>query len=278
MSACQPPSTSPMRQRSSTLDVVEEDDVRPLAGQRVHRLHLDARLIERQEEHRRAGVLRGFALRAGEEEDVVGHVGVRREHLLPVDDPPVAVPASSGAHTGDVGPDLGLGHAEGDGDLAPQEPGQDLGLQLVGADRADDAGHHLRRADGDDRRLGLRQLVVDGRGPRRGRAAVVRRRAPRPDRPTLARPAGGRRSASCETPLRYTCSSSSGGSSRSRNARTSSRKATGASRRGRSPRSGLSGSAVAGPGRAAVGVARLAPHPGPAPRPPVVELRRRTRA
>ena len=130
-------------------------------------------------------------LRAGEEEDVVGDVGVRREHLLPVDDPPVAVPASAGAHAGDVGPDLRLGHPEGDGDLAPQEPGQDLGLELVGADRADDAGHHLGRADGDDRRLGLRQLVVDDvdlEGVERWRSVLP---VPGRHRPTVARPAGG---------------------------------------------------------------------------------------
>ena len=97
MSACQPPSTSPMRQRSSTTHVVEEDDVRALARQRVHRLDLDTRLVELHEEHREPRVLRDVRVGAGEEEDVVGDVGVGREHLLTVHHPPVAVARGPGA-------------------------------------------------------------------------------------------------------------------------------------------------------------------------------------
>ena len=49
------------------------------------------------EEHREAPVLGHVRVGAGQEEHVVGDVGVRREHLLAVDDPPVAVAPGAGA-------------------------------------------------------------------------------------------------------------------------------------------------------------------------------------
>jgi hypothetical protein len=90
-------------------------------GQRVHGLDLDARVVERHDEGRQAGVLRCAGIGAGEEEDVVAEVGIGREHLLPVDDPPVTVAPLPCLHSRDVRPGLRLGHAQRDHGLAPQD-------------------------------------------------------------------------------------------------------------------------------------------------------------
>ena len=89
----QPASTSPTRHESGHAHVGVEGDVGAFTAERVHRCDLDAGRVHRHEEHREALVLRLLGIGAGQQEDVVRLVRHRREHLLPVDHPLVAVRA-----------------------------------------------------------------------------------------------------------------------------------------------------------------------------------------
>ena len=60
-------------------------------------------LLHRHEEVADALVLRRVGVGAGEQEDVVGVLGLRGPHLLPVDDPLVAVEHGGGLEAGEVG-------------------------------------------------------------------------------------------------------------------------------------------------------------------------------
>ncbi len=80
---------------------VGEEDLVEL-GRPVHlfdRPHLHPGLLHRDEEVGDPGVLRRVGVGAGQQEDVVGVVRLGRPHLLPVDDPLVAVELGPGLET-----------------------------------------------------------------------------------------------------------------------------------------------------------------------------------
>jgi hypothetical protein len=100
---------------------------------------------------------------AGEEDAVVGVVGPRGPHLLPVDHVLVAVPASDGPQRRQVAPRLGLTEELAPDLLAGQQGREEPSPLLVGAageDRgAGPPGADLVLGAGD---AGGGQLVVDG--------------------------------------------------------------------------------------------------------------------
>jgi hypothetical protein len=95
--------------------------------------HLDAVLAHRHEEIRDSGVLRRKGVRAGEQEDVVGELGLRGPDLLAVDDPLVAVEHRARLQTGEVGAAVGLAETLAPSGLAAQDLGEELLLLLLGA-------------------------------------------------------------------------------------------------------------------------------------------------
>ena len=126
------------------------------------RPHLDAGLLHRHEQVRDARVLRRVRVGAGEQEDVVGVLGLGGPDLLAVDDPLVAVEHGLGLRAT-------RGRSPASGSLKPwhqaisplQDLGQEVLLLLLGAPLQD------RRADervaeevGPQRRAGLGELLV----------------------------------------------------------------------------------------------------------------------
>ena len=77
--------------------------------------HLDTGLLHRDEQVRDAGVLGRVGVGAGQQEDVVGVLGLGGPHLLAVDDPLVAVELGPGLQAGQVRSGVGLAEA-----LAPR--------------------------------------------------------------------------------------------------------------------------------------------------------------
>ena len=92
-------------------------------------------------------MLGGIGVGAHGQPDVVGHVGAAGEDLGPVDHVLVAVAHGPGAQRRQVGARLGLGVADGEVDVAGQDPGQEVLLLLLGA-----VAHDGRpdRVDGDE--------------------------------------------------------------------------------------------------------------------------------
>ncbi len=99
-------------------DVAVVDDVRPVAVDGADALDLDARRVERHQEHGEALVFRRIGIGVGDEEDVLTVVRAGGEHLGAVDDPGVAVAHRAGLAGRDVGAALGLGVAEAQPHLA----------------------------------------------------------------------------------------------------------------------------------------------------------------
>ena len=109
----------------------------------LNRPHLDPGLLHRDEEVGDAGVLRRVGVGAGQQEDVVGVVGLGRPHLLPVDHPLVPVELGPRLEAGQVRAGVGLAEALAPRDLALQDAGDEL---LASAPRCPTAGSWGRRA------------------------------------------------------------------------------------------------------------------------------------
>ena len=105
-------------------------------------------------------------------------MGQRREHLLAIDHPLVAVAPGTRLRGGDVGAGVGLAVAETDEDLAAVDPRHHLGPLGVGAHELERARHEHRRAGPVHRGAGARQLVDDHRV-----AALARAASPSPPTP-----------------------------------------------------------------------------------------------
>ena len=81
----------------------------------LERADVDAGLVDVEHEVGDALVLRDVGIGAGQEHADVGDLRARRPHLLPVDDPLVAVTHRRGGEAGEVGPGAGLAE-----ELAPR--------------------------------------------------------------------------------------------------------------------------------------------------------------
>ena len=94
---------------------------------------LDAGLLHGHEEVGDAGVLVDVGVGAGQEEDVVGELGLGGPDLLAGDDPLVAVGHGPGLERGQVAAGVGLGEPLAPRDGAVQDPGDELPLLLLRA-------------------------------------------------------------------------------------------------------------------------------------------------
>src|SRR4051812_20379748 len=120
----------------SSPGAVEEDLVElRRAGDLHDRPDVDAGLLHRHEQVGQPGMLRGFRVAAGQHEAPVGDVRQRCPHLLPGDDPLVAVAHCRSAYAGQVGPGTRLGVALAPQLLAGEDAGQEPLTLLVGAAR-----------------------------------------------------------------------------------------------------------------------------------------------
>ena len=132
----------------------------------------DAGGVHVADEHGDAAVLRDVAVGAGDEQPVVGVVRARRPHLLPVDDPLVAVALGARLQAGDVGPGARLREQLAPHRVGAQQRREVLTPLLVGAvleqrGRADaDAHHELARRHLVAVRLLVEHLLVLGVEPR----------------------------------------------------------------------------------------------------------------
>ena len=125
----------------------------------------------------------------------VGGVAVGRPDLLPVDDIVAALlvphPYGAGLEGGQVGAGVRFAVADGEVDLAGEDPGQEVGLLFVGAEL------HDRRADGVQRHQrqrhpGLGRLVEEDELFRRGHTAPAELLGPADAEPAVrAQPADG---------------------------------------------------------------------------------------
>ena len=140
-----------------------EGRVGALAAHGVDGVDLDPRRVERDQEHGEAAMLRDVGIRAREQEHVCGLVRQRGEHLLPVDDPVVAVAHRPRLRRRDVGAGVGLGVPEGEDDLAGKEGREERLLLLLGADGADGAAHDDRLPEPIGGDTGEAQLVAHRR-------------------------------------------------------------------------------------------------------------------
>ena len=128
--------------------------------------HLDAGLLHRHEQVRDARVLRRVGVGAGEQEAVVGELGLGGPHLLAVDHPLVAVEHGRGLERREVGAGVGLAEALAPADRA--RAGSAAGTP-ASAPRCPTAGSWARRA--------CRRRSRPAAAPWPGRTP---RRAPRP--------------------------------------------------------------------------------------------------
>ena len=127
---------------------VRQDDRRPGV----------ARILGVDDEDRDALVFRRIRVGAARQPDVVGVVGARGPHLLPVDDELVTMTDRCGAQRGQVGAGLRLGVTDGEMDVTGEDPGQKLLLLLVGAVHLQRGSHGLQR-DQRQRHVGAVGLV-----------------------------------------------------------------------------------------------------------------------
>ena len=149
-----------------------------LAGDLAQRAHLDGVLLHVHEEVAEPLVLGRVGVGARHEHAPLGVVGQRRPHLLPGDEPVVAVAHRARLDRGEVRARAGLGEA-----LAPDLLGREDRLQVaalllvaaVGDDRR--AAHGQAQDVGGARRLGADELLVVDRllDQRRAAPAVLGR-------------------------------------------------------------------------------------------------------
>ncbi len=158
--------------------VLVEDLVDVVLAHQVHRLDGDAGRVHRHDDHRDALVLGHVGVGAHGQPAVVGVAGQAGEDLLAVDDVFVTVEDGLGLERGQVGAGAGLGVADAEVDLAPQDLGEEPLLLLLGAvaedggtDRVD--GQHRHRGAGPHRLVEEDELVELGLAL----AAVLRRPA-----------------------------------------------------------------------------------------------------
>ena len=141
----QPFPSPPIRSFASTDGAVEEDLVEHgVARHLAQRTDGDSRLVQAEGEPRDPLVLRDVEVGAGQEHPVVGVPGLARPHLLPFDDPPVAVAGGAGRETGQIRARSGLAEQ-----LAP--------CHLSFEQRRQMAGDLLGGAVGEDRGRGHQQ-------------------------------------------------------------------------------------------------------------------------
>ena len=114
---------------------------------------------------------RSIGVGAGHQVDVAGVVGGGGVHLLAVDDEFVAVADGAALEAGQVGAGLGLGEAQGEGNLAADDAGEEFLLLLLAARRQDGRAARARAShgDADAGELLLDDVLVDA-------AAVLGRR------------------------------------------------------------------------------------------------------
>ena len=149
----QPPLTSPIDVLRGDAHAREEHLVEVGdAGDLAQRPHVDAGRLHVDDEVRDAAVLRLLGIGARDQDPPVGVLRVRVPHLLPVDDPLVAVAHRTRAERGEVGAGTGLAEQ-----LAPQlvaaQHRVEVALLLLGR-----AVHHERgrdHADPDGEHAGL---------------------------------------------------------------------------------------------------------------------------
>jgi len=147
-------------------DGVVEEDLAELAatGQLADPAHLDARLLQVDDEVADALVGRSLGVGAGEQEAAVGVVGPRRPDLLAVEDPAVSVLDRTGREAGQVAAGVGLAEALRP-DLLAGEELLDVGVLLPLA--AEDVDRRRREAD--------TETAEDGRSADRGQLLLVDR-------------------------------------------------------------------------------------------------------
>ena len=107
-------------------------------------------------------MLRGVGVGPGQQEDVVGELGLGGPHLLAVDDPLVAVELGTGREAGQVGAGVGLAEALAPGDGALQDAGYELLLLLLGGPLEDGrSDQRVAEEVGPQRCLGPGELLVE---------------------------------------------------------------------------------------------------------------------
>jgi hypothetical protein len=94
--------------------------------------HLDPGLLHGHQQVGDARVLGGIGVGAGQQEDVVGELGLGGPHLLAVDHPLVAVEFGPGLERGQVAAGVGLGEPLAPGDGPVEDAGDELLLLLLG--------------------------------------------------------------------------------------------------------------------------------------------------
>ena len=104
-----------------------------LPGDLDQRPDLDAGLLHGDDEVAQPAVLGHVPVGAGDHQRVVGRGRARGPHLLPVDDPAVAVADRGGAHRGQVGARPGLAVEQAGGDPPGEQVADEVGLEPVSA-------------------------------------------------------------------------------------------------------------------------------------------------
>ena len=143
---------------------IGEEDLVELRGaiDLLNGTHLHPGLLHRYEEIGDAGVLRGVGVGSGQQEDVVGVVGLRRPHLLSVDHPLVAVELGPRLQAGQVRTGVGLTESLAPRDLTLQDPRYELLLLFLRAPLQDRrANEGVAEEVGAQRRTDASELLVE---------------------------------------------------------------------------------------------------------------------
>ena len=147
-------------------DIAVVDDVGAVAVDGADALDLDARRVQRHQEHRQALVLRRVGIGVGDQEDVLAVVRAGREHLGAVDDPAVAIAHRAGLAGRDVRAALGFGVAKAE----PHMPAENTAASLPPSVRARRTSPPTARSWRSCRRSPTARARVASRVPRSGGA------------------------------------------------------------------------------------------------------------